>query len=90
MLPATLSVVVPVYQGASHLPALVEALARVRARLEGEGAPVRLAEAIFVDDAAIDESAAVLAALQAGNPWITVIHLSRNFGQHPATIAPAA
>lgn len=87
MLPATLSVVVPVYQGARHLPDLVAALGRVRARLEAEEAPVRLTEAFFVDDDAIDESAAVLAGLQAAHPWLTVIHLSRNFGQHPATIA---
>ncbi len=87
MLPATLSVVVPVYQGAQHLPELVTALGQVRARLEAEGAPVRLTEAFFVNDEAVDESAAVLAGLQSGNPWLSVIHLSRNFGQHPATIA---
>jgi glycosyltransferase involved in cell wall biosynthesis len=87
MLPATLSVVVPVYQGAQHLAGLVAALAGVRSRLEAEDSPVRLAEAFFVDDGAIDESAAVLAALQARHSWLTIIQLSRNFGQHPATIA---
>ena len=87
MLPATLSVVVPVYQGAPHLPDLVAALEHVRTRLEADGAPVRLAEVFFVDDDAIDESAAVLDGLRAGRPWLSVIHLSRNFGQHPATIA---
>jgi glycosyltransferase involved in cell wall biosynthesis len=87
MSPATLSVVVPVYQGAPHLDDLVAALARTRDRLESESAPVRLSEAIFVDDDAIDDSAQVLAALQSRHPWLTAIRLSRNFGQHPATIA---
>lgn len=87
MLPATLSVVVPVYQGAEHLPALLDALVAVRARLDSSNSPVRLAEACFVDDASIDESSRVLEELKAAHPWITVITLSRNFGQHPATIA---
>src|SRR6266542_1476618 len=87
MPPRILSVVVPVYQGAQHLPGLLIALEEVRSRLETDDAPVRLAEAVFVDDGSIDESAAVLAALQGRHPWVTVIHLSRNFGQHPATIA---
>jgi glycosyltransferase involved in cell wall biosynthesis len=87
MPPATLSVVVPVYQGASHLAGLVDALAEVRASLEKEAAPVRLVEAFFVDDGAIDGSVAVLAQMQTRYDWITVISLSRNFGQHPATIA---
>jgi glycosyltransferase involved in cell wall biosynthesis len=87
MPPATLSVVVPVYQGAPHLPGLVAALEDVRRGLESDAAPIRLSEAFFVDDASIDDSEAVLGALKAGHPWMNVIHLSRNFGQHPATIA---
>lgn len=87
MPPAILSIVVPVYQGSQYLPRLVMALDHVRARLEADGAPIRLAEAFFVDDDSIDESKTVLAALQGAHSWITVIQLSRNFGQHPATIA---
>jgi glycosyltransferase involved in cell wall biosynthesis len=55
--------------------------------LEREGTPVQLIESVFVDDGSIDESAAVLDRLEAEHQWIHVIHLSRNFGQHPATIA---
>jgi glycosyltransferase involved in cell wall biosynthesis len=82
-----LSTVTPVYQGASYLRELVAELAVVRTALAAKGSPLELIEAIFVDDAAVDGSAAVLAELQAGHPWMRVVHLSRNFGQHPATVA---
>jgi glycosyltransferase involved in cell wall biosynthesis len=79
--------VVPVYQGADHLPALLTALEDVRRELDSADSPVRLGEAIFVDDGSADGSDAVLARLTREHPWITVVPLSRNFGQHPATIA---
>lgn len=82
-----LSVVVPVYQGTPYLRDLVSALSEVRERLDAAGGPVRLAEAIFVDDGSIDRSELVLRELARENDWITVITLSRNFGQHPATVA---
>lgn len=82
-----LSVVVPVYQGSAYLPDLVSALKQERERFEAAGDPVRLAEAIFVDDGSVDRSESVLRELARENDWVTVITLSRNFGQHPATIA---
>jgi glycosyltransferase involved in cell wall biosynthesis len=85
--PALISVVVPVYAGQDYLPRLVKALAAVRAGWESGGAPVRLGEAILVDDAAIDGSPAILDALAKAHPWIVPLHLMRNFGQHAATIA---
>ncbi|MDQ7832243.1 MAG: glycosyltransferase family 2 protein [Desulfovibrionaceae bacterium] len=83
----TLSTVTPVYSGAAYLPGLVERLEAVRLAFERDGAPVRLAESVFVDDGAVDDSAAVLDALAARHPFVRVIHLARNFGQHPATAA---
>src|SRR5690606_2594309 len=44
-------------------------------------------ESIFVDDGSQDASADVLSNLQVEFPWVQVVSLSRNFGQHPATIA---
>jgi glycosyltransferase involved in cell wall biosynthesis len=82
-----LSAVVPVYQGAAFLRDLVRELGALRASFEAEGAPVRLVEAIFVDDASVDDSFALLTQLQAEHDWVKVIPLSRNFGQHPATVA---
>ncbi|NND01630.1 MAG: glycosyltransferase, partial [Acidimicrobiia bacterium] len=82
-----LSVVVPVYSGEDHLVDLVSELDVVRKQWEAEEAPIRLGEVIFVDDASIDGSASVLAKIETEHPWIRVITLSRNFGQHPATVA---
>ncbi|MFD2134581.1 glycosyltransferase [Novosphingobium resinovorum] len=83
---ATVSIVVPVYAGAAYLRALVSALDALRLEWQEHGAPLILAEAIFVDDAAIDASGPLLDELGRSHPWVVPIHLSRNFGQHPATI----
>lgn len=82
----TISVVVPVYSGSGFLEALVAALDDLRRSWADNGAPFVLAEAIFVEDAAIDQSGPLIDQLAATHPWIVALHLSRNFGQHPATI----
>ncbi len=82
-----LTTVTPVYRGARTLRDLVVELAKVRAELEAGSSPLRLGEAIFVDDGSADDSADVLATLSQEHAWVQVISLSRNFGQHPATIA---
>jgi glycosyltransferase involved in cell wall biosynthesis len=82
-----LSTVTPVYRGAPFLRDLVRELDAARASFEKQGLPLRLVEAIFVDDGSTDDSFAVLTGLQAEYPWVRVIQLSRNFGQHPATVA---
>lgn len=82
-----LSTVTPVYQGADYLVRLVQALAHVKQGLHDRNVPVDLAEAIFADDGSRDNSAAVLADLARQYPWVKVVTMSRNFGQHAATIA---
>lgn len=82
----TVSVVVPVYCGAAYLPDLVAELDALRNEWTRQGAPFILAEAILVDDAAIDASGALLDELGRLHSWIVPLHMSRNFGQHPATI----
>ncbi len=82
-----LSTITPVYKGEAFLNDLVRELAAVRTSFENEGLPVRLIEAIFVDDGSVDDSFVVLTRLQADYDWVKVIALSRNFGQHPATVA---
>jgi undecaprenyl-phosphate 4-deoxy-4-formamido-L-arabinose transferase len=83
----TVSVVVPVYSGDRYLPALFEELRTLRDRWAIEKAPVSLVEIIFVDDAAVDTSPKIIDQLSQQHSWVTAIHLARNFGQHPATIA---
>ncbi|MDB5652231.1 MAG: glycosyl transferase 2 family protein, partial [Hyphomicrobiales bacterium] len=83
----SLSVVVPVYSGEAYLSVLLDEIGAVRKDLECRGMPLRLDEVIFVDDGAIDGSAAIIDKLADSFGYVTALHLSRNFGQHPATIA---
>ena len=83
----TVSSVTPVFSGDRYLPELISKLAILRESWEAEGCPVRLVEALFVDDGAIDNSVDVLRELAIEHPWVRVISLSRNYGQHAATIA---
>ncbi len=83
----SVSVVVPVYSGELYLERLTHEIVLLREQLTKEGTPIDIAEVIFVDDAAKDGSAAIIDRLAAEHVWMRAIHLSRNFGQHPATIA---
>lgn len=84
--PTVVSIVVPVYAGSKYLDALTAAIDNLRSQWESGDAPVTLGEVIFVEDAAIDSSATVVDRLAAERPWVTALHLSRNFGQHAATM----
>jgi glycosyltransferase involved in cell wall biosynthesis len=83
----SVSTVIPIYSGKDYLPALVAELAELRAIWNDDNAPLQLIESIFVDDASNDNSAAVLEELAKQYTWIRIVTLSKNFGQHPATIA---
>ncbi|MBS1150439.1 MAG: glycosyltransferase, partial [Myxococcaceae bacterium] len=83
----SLSFVVPVYRGEKHLAELVARQEAFRAQLESSGASVRLIEVIFVCDEPADGSAALLGSLARERPWISIIHLAKNSGQHAATAA---
>ena len=82
-----ISTVTPVYSGEVYLRSLVESLSAIRSEWARLHCPFQLEECIFVDDNAVDGSGAVLEALSTEHPWVRVISNSRNFGQHPATIA---
>lgn len=82
-----LSTVTPVYRGAEFLDGLVAALDQVRDELAEDGGPLVLTEAIFVDDGSSDGSDRILERLRDLHPWVQVVTLSKNFGQHPATVA---
>lgn len=82
-----LSTVTPVYQGSEYLENLIFELSKVKDELELMNAPIRILESIFVDDGSIDNSDMILDGLSKKYSWMSVITLSKNFGQHPATTA---
>jgi undecaprenyl-phosphate 4-deoxy-4-formamido-L-arabinose transferase len=86
-----ISIVVPVYQGEHTLVALAEEVARLT---EGQRSPkgrsFRIAELLLVNDGAMDGSAAVMMGLSESYAFVRPIWLSRNFGQHAATLAGMA
>lgn len=83
---SSVSVVVPVYSGEDYLEELVAALAQVREEWAREHPDVYIAEVVLVDDAAKDASPEIVARLAAKYPWVEGITLSKNYGQHPATV----
>lgn len=83
----TVSSVTPVYSGEKYLRELVHELSKLREKWSSEDAPLMLLESIFVDDGSQDNSSRVLSELQKEYEWVHVIELSRNFGQHAATVA---
>ena len=83
----TVSTITPVYSGEKYLVELVENIAELKEKWLESGAPLALVESILVDDGSIDNSAQVIAGLSDKYPWVSVITMSRNFGQHSATVA---
>lgn len=76
-----LSVVLPVYNEAGSLPALIPELTDVLRRLG------RSYEIIAVDDGSSDDSIAVLRRLQEQEPHLRIVQFRRNFGQTAAFAA---
>src|SRR5688572_11945610 len=74
------SVVVPVYNGAQTLPALVVEVAAV---FEPSGTPY---EIIFVNDCSPDDSWRVISELVDRGPHVRGIDLMRNYNQHNALL----
>lgn len=82
---------VPVYRGAQTLPGVVKelrSLAEPFRTVEGHTAVVD--EVLLVFDHGPDDSATAIRALAGEDPRVRGIWLSRNFGQHAATLAGMA
>ncbi len=89
--PHTLSIVVPVYRGALTLGAFIDELAPLtREQTTPAGRSFCIAEVVLVHDGAVDDSDRVMEQLSARYPFVTTVWLSRNYGQHPATLAGMA
>lgn len=83
----TVSVVVPIYQGAATIEPLVDELIALPFSADSG---LSLIEIVLVHDGAVDESADKLIELEQRHDRVQVVWLSRNFGQHPATVAGIA
>ena len=79
-----LSVVVPIYNEAPHLPALHERLSALAERLRKRQLAL---EVVYVDDGSRDNTVEVARRLPAENFDLQLISLSRNFGKEAALLA---
>lgn len=85
------SIVIPVYQGEKSLPSLIEEIAHfVDLQTTPMGNVYCVNEVILVHDCGPDRSDLVIEQLMERYDFVRVIWLSRNFGQHPATLAGMA
>src|SRR5271163_791448 len=76
-----LSIVVPVYNEEVNIDALLARIAEVAPKFPSPY------EVIIVDDGSKDSTVKKLVAARAKYPWLKIIELRRNFGQHGATYA---
>lgn len=83
-----ISVVIPVYRGEQTLPALMSELAAFTApQMTPTGRIFRIEEVLLVWDRGPGASDETIRSLAKQYRWIRPVWLSRNFGQHAATIA---
>jgi undecaprenyl-phosphate 4-deoxy-4-formamido-L-arabinose transferase len=87
----TVSVVIPVYQGERTLPHVVDEVARFFTPVVTPGGHQFVVdEVLLVYDNGPDGSAQVIRALSTGIEQVRPVWLSRNYGQHAATLAGMA
>jgi len=86
--PHSISVVIPVFQGEQTLRGLLQEIAPWNQPFRTPaGHRAVVAEVLLVHDNGPDKSAQVMRDLATEHPWVRTVWLSRNFGQHPATLA---
>jgi len=86
--PLSVSIVIPVYNGEDTLPALIAELSVLTsAQTTTLGRNFHIAEVLLVWDRGPGRSDQVIRELATQHSWIKPIWLSRNFGQHAATLA---
>lgn len=79
--PVEISIIVPLYNEEESLPILHREITEALRKLG------RSYEIIFTDDGSTDGSAAILEELLMTDPFVTVLHLRRNFGKAMALSA---
>lgn len=86
-----ISVVIPVYQGERTLRSVVDELRPlVTGFTTAAGHRAQVGEVVLAYDRGPDASDRVIRELDAEEDWIKPVWLSRNFGQHAATLAGMA
>ncbi|WP_203585953.1 glycosyltransferase [Subtercola lobariae] len=89
--PHEISIVIPVYQGERTLESLMREIAPLTTvQLTAEGYPYVVREALLVYDNGPDDSARVIREQSAEHPFVRAVWLSKNSGQHAATLAGMA
>jgi len=87
----TISVVIPVYNGEHSLPSLVQELARLSQPTQSpNGINYVVQEVILVHDCGPNYSDRTIEDLSEQYPFLRPIWLTRNYGQHPATLSGMA
>lgn len=86
-----ISLVIPVYRGERTLPVLLREIAPLtHERLTPGGRRMRVAEVVLVHDCGPDRSDRAIEALAREHDFVRPVWLSRNYGQHAATMAGMA
>ena len=89
--PHLISVVVPVYKGETTLESLLAEMSPLTSvTLSPSGTPFKVEEVLLVFDNGPDRSAEVIRMLKSKYDFVRDVWLSRNFGQHSATLAGMA
>jgi glycosyltransferase involved in cell wall biosynthesis len=89
--PHEISIVVPVYQGEKTLPSLIHEIIPLTSTVTTpDGHDYRVREVLLVFDNGPDEYETVIRALADTHPFVRAVWLSKNYGQHAATLAGMA
>jgi glycosyltransferase involved in cell wall biosynthesis len=87
----SVSVVIPVYSGSATLQQVVNELSSLYSEQVTQGGNrYQVAEVILVDDCGVDNSAMVIRELAKVDERVVPVWLTRNYGQHAATVAGMA
>lgn len=85
------SIVIPVYRGEKSLPALIEEIVPMTIEQKTpSGVPFAISEVLLVHDCGPDRSDKALETLSKQHSFVRPVWLSRNYGQHAATMAGMA
>jgi undecaprenyl-phosphate 4-deoxy-4-formamido-L-arabinose transferase len=85
------SIVIPVYAGEQTLPFLIDEITPLtRTQTTPNGSSFVVCEVLLVHDCGGDRSDKVIEELSAKYPYVKPVWLSRNYGQHAATLAGMA